>query len=133
MPTQAIAAIGSSLKSTGVEIPELTSVGAIGLTTTLVDTTALDSNGYSSQIPTLQSGGTIPCIGNYVPNNSIQNGLRLLQNSRVSGPFVFTYPNALGTASFSAFVANWKLQPITPTTALQFTFDLVVDGAITYA
>lgn len=133
MATQAIASIGSSLKDGATIIPELTSVGPIGLTTTLVDVTALDGSGYNSQIPTLQTGGTIPCIGNYVPSNSVQNGLRAKQIAKTSNPFVFTYPGAVGTASFAAFVANWKLGTITPTTALTFTFDLVVDGAITYA
>ena len=75
MPTQAVAATGTIVTIGAVPIPELRNATDIGMAFAMVDVSAHDGSGWSSNIPTLKRGKPITLEMNYIPSDPAHQAL----------------------------------------------------------
>jgi hypothetical protein len=134
MPTQATAATGVQVKINGTAIPELRNATDIGMAFAMVDVSAHDGDGWSSNIPTLKRGKPITLELNYVPSNPQHQALFTAAQNRASTPFQVVLPTTGNpTWSFAAFVGDIGI-PATPVDgALPLRVILTPDGVMTFA
>ena len=92
MPTLATAATGTIVKIATVTIPELRNATDIGMAFAMVDVSAHDGDGWSSNIPTLKRGKPITLEINYVPANAAHQALFTAAQTRASTAFTVTLP-----------------------------------------
>lgn len=101
-------------------IAEVTKIQRSGSKMDIVDTTNMDSIGaYREKLPTLLDGGDISLDCNYIPQDTTQQELQTLFDSRTLKPWQIVLPNTLGTWNFNAY-------------STQVDFDLMVDKAATF-
>jgi hypothetical protein len=134
MPTQATAATGVQVKIGGVTIVELRNATDIGMGFAMVDVSAHDGSGWSSNIPTLKNGKPITLELNYVPSAPSHQALFTAAQNRASTAFQVVLPTTGNpTWSFSAFVGDIGI-PATPVDgALPLRVVITPDGAMNFA
>lgn len=129
-----------TIASTFAYVVELTNVQDAGSRTDLIDTSAHDGSGYSSQIPTLKRTNQMRLDINLVPGNPTHDedtGLLSLYNSSAYRHWLLVLPPYPGTGLRSAGHAyghvNYYTEnlPVNNVVAAQFT--LAFDGAFTWA
>lgn len=133
MPTQARAAIGSTLMIGASVVPEVLSIGDVGSQADLVDVTSLDApGGYSSEIVTIKRNNPIPVVMNYVPGNAIQQQFKAQFDAGTSANYsVVVAGTPSVTWAFAARVSQWQLAPLAVNSAVQVNATLNPDGVIT--
>lgn len=126
-------------QSTFAYIAELTDVQGAGSTTDLVDTSAHDGSGYSSQITTLKRTNTLQLNVNLVPGHATHDeatGLLSLYNSSAYRHWLLVLPpypatGVKATGHMYGFVDYYtETLPVNGVVAAQFT--LAFDGAFTW-
>jgi hypothetical protein len=126
--------------STFAYVVELTNVQDAGSRTDLVDTSAHDGSGYSSQIPTMKRTNQMRLDVNLVPGHATHNettGLLSLYNSSAYRHWLLVLPPYPGTGRRStAHIyghVNYYTEtlPVNGVVAAQFT--LAFDGAFLWA
>jgi hypothetical protein len=118
--------IGASL------IPELVSLDGLGSAADTVDTSAMDGDGYSSEVTTIKRNSPITMICNYVPGNAIQESLKTqYDNSTQTAYSVVLSGTSPSTWSFNARVSRWQMQPLGVNTAQQLSVIFNPVGVIT--
>lgn len=129
-----------TIQSTFAYIAELTDVQGAGSTTDLVDTSAHDGSGYSSQIPTLKRTNQMQLSVNLVPGHPTHDedtGLLSLYNSSVYRHWLLVLPpypitGQRSTAHVYGLVAYYTENlPVNGIVAAQFT--LAFDGEFLWA
>jgi Phage tail tube protein, TTP len=134
MATQATAATGTIVKISTVTIPELRNATDIGMAFAMVDVSAHDGDGWSSNIPTLKRGKPITLELNYVPGNAAHQSLFTAAQTRASTPFTVTLPTTGNpTWSFNAFVGDIGIPAVPVDGALPLRVVLTPDGQMTFA
>jgi Phage tail tube protein, TTP len=134
MPTLATAATGTIVKIATVTIPELRNATDIGMAFAMVDVSAHDGDGWSSNIPTLKRGKPITLEINYVPANSAHQALFTAAQTRASTAFTVTLPTTGNpTWSFNAFVGDIGIPAVPVDGALPLRVILTPDGAMVFA
>lgn len=132
MPTQARSAYGTQLKIGANVIPELINIDGLGSRTDLVDVSAHDGSGYSSEIATIKRNNPITLTCNYVPGNTIQNSLKAQYDAGTSTAYSVVLPGTpVATWSFNAVVSQWQLNPLPVNSVPQLAVILNPDGPIT--
>ena len=134
MATQATAATGVQVKLGAAVIPELRNATDIGITFAMVDVTAHDGSGWSSDIPTLKRGKPITLEMNFVPSNVTHQALFTAALNRTSTAFSVVLPTTGNpTWTFNAFVGDIGI-PATPVDgALPLRVVITPDGPMTIA
>jgi hypothetical protein len=131
MPTQARSAYGTVLKIGLNIIPELINIDGLGSRTDLVDVSAHDGSGYSSEIATIKRNNPITLTANYVPGNTIQNSLKAQYDAGTSTSYSVTLPGSpAATWTFNAVVSQWQLNPLPVNSVPQLAVILNPDGPI---
>lgn len=133
MATLATAATGVQVKIASQVIPELRNATDIGMTFAMVDVSAHDGNGWSSDIPTLKRGKPITLEINWVPANAAHQALFTAAQNRASTAFSVIYPTTGNpTWTFQAFVGDIGV-PATPVDgALPLRVVITPDGPMTF-
>lgn len=131
MATQARSAYGTTLRIGANVVPELINLDGLGSRTDLVDVSAHDGNGYSSEIATIKRNNPITATLNYVPGNSIQNSLKTQYDAGSSTSYSVTLPGSpVATWTFNAVVSQWQLNPLPVNSVPQLSVILNPDGPI---
>ena len=107
-----------TLDSTYAPIAEITDLGDLGGSATLVDVTSHDSDLWGSQIPTFLAGDAMRLMLNHVPadpTHGAGSGLMYVLNNRVQRPFLVLLPDgatgALKTVwHVISYVTGWRSQ-----------------------
>ena len=134
MPTLATAATGVQVKIATVLIPELRNATNIGMAFAMVDVSAHDGDGWSSNIPTLKRGKPITLELNYVPGNAAHQALFTAAQARAWTAFTVTLPTTGNPSwSFNAFVGDIGIPAVPVDGALPLRVVLTPDGAMTFA
>ena len=134
MPTQAVAATGTIVRIATVVIPELRNATDIGMAFAMVDVSAHDGDGWSSNIPTLKRGKPITLELNYIPGNAAHAALFTAAQTRASTAFTVTLPTTGNpTWSFAAFVGDIGIPAVPVDGALPLRVILTPDGAMVFA
>jgi hypothetical protein len=134
LATLATAATGTIVKIATVVIPELRNATDIGMTFAMVDVSAHDGNGWSSNIPTLKRGKPITLEINYVPANAAHQALFTAAQTRASTAFTVTLPTTGNpTWSFQAFVGDIGIPAVPVDGALPLRVVITPDGSMTFA
>jgi hypothetical protein len=132
MPTQARSAYGTIFKIGVNTIPEVVNIDGLGSRTDLVDVSAHDGSGYSSEIATIKRNNPITVTCNYVPGNTIQNSLKAQYDAGSSTSYSVTLPGTPSAVwSFSAVVSQWQLNPLPVNSVPQLAVIFNPDGPIT--
>jgi hypothetical protein len=125
--------------STFASIAELTNVQDAGSRTDLIDVSAHDQNGYSSQIPTLKRTNAMRLDINLVPAHATHDkttGLLSLYNSKAYRHWLLVLPPYPGTglkAAAHVFGAvSYYTMGLVVTGAQQAQFELAFDGAFEF-
>lgn len=130
----------ATITSTFAYVVELTDVQNAGSRTDLIDCSAHDGSGYSSQIPTLKRTNQLQLNINYVPGNPTHDeltGLMSLFDSGVYRDWLLVLPPYPGTGQRSVAHIYGGLNyytfglPVNNVVAAQCT--LAFDGALTWA
>jgi hypothetical protein len=134
VPTLATAATGVQVKIGALVIAELRNATDIGMGFAMVDVSAHDGNGWSSNIPTLKRGKPITLELNYVPGNASHQALFTAAQNRASTAFSVVLPTAGNpTWTFNAFVGDIGI-PATPVDgALPLRVIITPDGTMSFA
>ena len=134
MATQATAATGVQVKIGSNIIPELRNATDIGMTFAMVDVSAHDGAGWSSDIPTLKRGKPITLELNWVPSNVAHQALFTAAQNRASTAFTVIYPTTGNPQwTFNAFVGDIGV-PATPVDgALPLRVVITPDGAMVFS
>jgi hypothetical protein len=133
MATLATAATGTIVKIATVTIPELRNATDIGMSFAMVDVSAHDGNGWSSNIPTLKRGKPITLELNYVPGNAAHIALFTAAQTRASTAFSVTLPTTGNpTWTFNAFVGDIGIPAVPVDGALPLRVVITPDGAMTF-
>ncbi len=131
MPTLARSAYGTVFKIGINTIPEVINIDGLGSRTDLVDTSAHDGSGYSSEIPTIKRNNPITVTCNYVPGNTIQNSLKDQYDAGTSTSYSVTLPGSpAATWTFNAIVSQWQLNPLPVNSVPQLAIIFNPDGPI---
>jgi len=131
MPTQATAATGVVVRIAATPIPELRNATDIGLTFAMVDVTAHDGNGWSSDIPTLKRGKPVTLELNFVPSNATHQLLWTNSLNRTSTAFQVVLPTTGNpTFAFNAFIGDIGLPAVPVDGALPLRVVITPDGPI---
>ena len=134
MATQATAATGTIIKIATVTIPELRNATDIGMAFAMVDVSAHDGTGWSSNIPTLKRGKPITLELNYIPGHAAHQALFTAAQTRASTAFTVTLPTTGNpTWSFSAFVGDIGIPAVPVDGVLPLRVVITPDGAMTFA
>lgn len=129
-----------TIASTFAYVVELTNVEGAGSVTDLVDTSAHDGSGYSSQIPTLKRTNQMQLTVNLVPGNPTHNeltGLLAMANTGIRRHWLLVLPPYPATGLRSVghlygLVAYYTENlPVAGVVVAQFT--LAFDGAFSFA
>src|SRR5580765_4155833 len=107
MATQARSAYGTLFKIGINTIPEVINIDGLGSRTDLVDVSAHDGSGYSSEISTIKRNNPITATMNYVPGNTIQNSLKAQYDAGTSTSYSVTLPGTPAAVwTFNAIVSQ---------------------------
>lgn len=132
MPTQARSAYGTVFKHGVTTLPELINLDGVGSRTDLVDVSAHDGSGYSSEIATIKRNNPITATFNYVPGNAAQNALKTEYDNGTSSAYSVTLPGTpVAVWSFNAVVSQWQLNPLPVNSVPQLAVIFNPDGPIT--
>lgn len=132
MATQARSAYGTLFKQGVTTLPELINIDGLGSRTDLVDVSAHDGSGYSSEIATIKRNNPITATFNYVPGNAAQNGLKAQYDGGTSAAYSVTLPGTPSAVwSFNAVVSQWQLNPLPVNSVPQLAVIFNPDGPIT--
>lgn len=133
MPTQATAATGVQVKIGAAVIPELRNATDIGMTFAMVDVSAHDGNGWSSNIPTLKNGKPITLEINYVPGIAAHIALFNAAMTRTSTAFTVILPTTGNPEiTFNAFVGDIGIPAVPVDGALPLRVVITPDGAMSF-
>ena len=131
MPTLARSAYGSQFKIGADLVPEVINIDGLGSRTDLVDVSAHDGSGYSSEIATIKRNNPITLTMNYVPGNTIQNSLKTQYYAGTSTSYSVTLPGSpVATWTFNAVVSQWQLNPLPVNSVPQLSVIFNPDGPI---
>jgi hypothetical protein len=131
MPTQARSAYGTQLLIGANVLPEVINIDGLGSRTDLVDTSAHDGSGYSSEIPTIKRNNPITVTANYIPGNTIQNSFKAQYDAGSSTAYSVVLPGTpTATWTFNAIVSQWQLNPLPVNSVPQIVAILNPDGPI---
>lgn len=131
MPTLARSAYGSQFKIGADLVPEVINIDGLGSRTDLVDVSAHDGSGYSSEIATIKRNNPITLTMNYVPGNTIQNSLKTQYDAGTSTSYSVTLPGSpVATWTFNAVVSQWQLNPLPVNSVPQLSVIFNPDGPI---
>lgn len=127
-------------QSTFAYIAELTDVQGAGSTTDLIDTSAHDGSGYSSQITTLKRTNTLQLNVNLVPGHPTHDedtGLLSLYNSSAMRHWLLVLPpypatGVRATGHMYAFVSYYT-ETLAVNGVVAAQFELATDGAFTWS
>lgn len=129
-----------TIQSTFAYIAELTDVQGAGSSTDLIDTSAHDGSGYSSQITTLKRTNTLQLNVNLVPQNPTHDedtGLLSLYNSGAKRHWLLVLPpypatGVRATGHMYALVSYYtEALPVNGVVAAQF--ELATDGSFDWS
>lgn len=131
MATLARSAYGTQLKIATNVVPEVINVDGVGSRTDLVDVSAHDGSGYSSEIATIKRNNPITVTMNYVPGNTIQNSFKAQYDAGTSASYSVTLPGTpTAVWTFNAIVSQWQLNPLPVNSVPQIVAILNPDGPI---
>jgi hypothetical protein len=132
LATQARSAYGSQFKIGASVVPEVVNIDGLGSRADLVDVSAHDGNGYSSEIATIKRNNPITLTCNYVPGNAIQASLKTQYDAGTSTAYSVVLPGSpAATWSFNAIVSQWQLNPLPVNGVPQLAIVVNPDGVIT--
>lgn len=128
--SNAVWAMGTTLKKDGVAIAELTSISGLDLDSDELDVTSLDSTGgYEEVIQTIRRTGTVSLEGNFVPGDVGQQALMDDYLDGTVGDYTITFPKDLATEwSFQAFVKKPVATEASVDDKVTFSAELRVTG-----
>lgn len=133
MATQATAATGTIVTIDGQIIPELRNATDIGMAFAMVDVTAHDGNGWSSNIPTLKRGKPITLEINFIPDNPVHQALFTAALTRASEVFTVVLPTTGNpTWNFRAFVGDIGVPAVPVDGALPLRVIVTPDGIMDF-
>jgi hypothetical protein len=131
MATLARSAYGTQFKIGSNVIPELINIDGLGSRTDLVDVSAHDGSGYSSEIATIKRNNPITATMNYVPGNTVQNSLKAQYDAGTSTSYSVTLPGTPAAVwTFNAIVSQWQLNPLPVNSVPQLAVIFNPDGPI---
>jgi hypothetical protein len=132
MPTLARSAYGAQFKIGTNVLPEVINIDGLGSRTDLVDVSAHDGSGYSSEVATIKRNNPITVSCNYIPGNTIQNSLKAQYDAGTSSAYSVVLPGTpTSTWSFNAIVSQWQLNPLPVNSVPQLAVIFNPDGPIT--
>jgi hypothetical protein len=131
MPTQARSAYGTTFRIGSNVVPEVVNIDGLGSRTDLVDTSAHDGSGYSSEVATIKRNNPITLTANYIPGNTIQNSLKAQYDAGTSTSYSVTLPGTPAAVwTFNAVVSQWQLNPLPVNSVPQLAVIFNPDGPI---
>lgn len=132
MPTQARSAYGAQFKIGANIVPEVINIDGVGSRADLLDVSAHDGGGYSSNIPTIKRNNPITVTMNYVPGNANQALLKTQYDNGTSTAYsVVVAGSPTVTWAFNAYCSQWQLNPLPVNGVPQIVAVFNPDGAIT--
>jgi hypothetical protein len=132
MPTQARSAYGAQFKIGASVVPEVLNIEGLGSRTDLVDVSAHDGAGYSSEIPTIKRNNPITLTINYIPANATHALLKAQYDAGSSTAYSVTLAGTpTSTWSFNAIVSQWLMNPLPVNGVPQLAVIFNPDGLIT--
>lgn len=133
--SQAVAGPGWLLKHNGTTITEVIDISGPEQKAEKDDVTNQSSPGfYKEWTPTLLDGGDVSFSANFIPGDSVQQGLLTAMQARTLEPFTLTPPSPYEDEilSWNAYVVDWDIK--TPhSKKATLNVKLAVSGEISFA
>lgn len=132
MATLARSAYGTQFRIGASVVPEVVNIDGLGSRTDLIDVSAHDGSGYSSEIATIKRNNPITLTMNFVPANATQALLKTQYDAGTSTAYSVVLPGSpTSTWTFNAVVSQWQLNPLPVNSAPQLAVIFNPDGPIT--